>query len=672
MYVLKSSKKLYTYDQDKAAVPAETVKWALSRINAYPSPLIKSFYKFDNFFNVPQYRIDSSPYVINTYQLDGTNGKGAVDEQARASCIMEFMERYSCRAFSGWVNKKSSDFPADMVLPAECLIKSLNYKGKNSVQIIENLKDISMEWALGQNLTYNREVMLPKILYSAYSTGRASGNSIEEALSQGLCECVERHIGALVQWHYMEFPTVEQSGITNDIIQRLLSIIKSKGFDIVIKDFSGFMGIPALGVLAIDRSNYDNIGQTIGVAPAKDKALIRALTEIAQSSRKSGSLKNKNGAYYFEKFTEIKFLLKGEIKAYENVPDISNDDIKCEVERCAEILAQKGYETMFVDMTDRELNVPVVWVYIKSAAVFYANRSLFFQIGKAFLERKDYKNALTQFNMAQVDRPDEIYGYLYAGICLIDTGDYIAALENLKSALLLYPGYEEEVEGLHLHLGICCLKLNRYKESEEYLRKVLIRSPDNATLHYYLGLCLMEKGSYESALDSFFKAKNLINKMPFPPFSVDFQVSFCYYNINNYKDAEKYILKFINESSVPDWRSYNLLGSIYAAKRDYGKAVETLKKAIALEPREWINYNLIGSVYRAQNNLLHAETALKKAISLSPEEWSNYNILCSIYTMKCAWKEAVIMCEKALALCGEIGYSKKIKNRLIALKEKNR
>jgi ribosomal protein S12 methylthiotransferase accessory factor len=115
--------------------------------------------------------------------------------------------------------------------------------------------------------------------------GPSAGNSYEEAALQGICEIVERHVCALVSHEKIKTPLVDHSSVSDPVSRKLLSIFKENGIDLYLNDFSLDTGICTIAALAIDRSTFpekSEIVYTAGTTPDPEKALIRAVTEVAQ------------------------------------------------------------------------------------------------------------------------------------------------------------------------------------------------------------------------------------------------------------------------------------------------------------------------------------------------------------------------------------------------------
>lgn len=256
---------------------------------------------------------------LNLEELNiGTNGKGMKFEYALASAYGEFMERLQnqllilSRSISIIYNNRIDNNTLNLIQGDDLSTKFIyapdeeNIKYNKSMGIIrryvrstdvEQLEDLYE----GRNLTLvpfvnivDRSIeTLPLniILSMCTSNGMCAGNTPKEAIIQGMSEILERFIVRKIYYDNISFPNIPFSYFEGTTISKLINEIQNKyEWDFYIKDCSCGMGIPAIGVLIIDRKNLKYLFH-IGVDPSPITALERTLTEIYQG-KYSLSLKN--------------------------------------------------------------------------------------------------------------------------------------------------------------------------------------------------------------------------------------------------------------------------------------------------------------------------------------------------------------------------------------------
>lgn len=238
----------------------------------------------------------------------GTNGKGRTFEYSLASGYAEFMERlqnnlllnakkmltsktYDVHSLVG--NKEDGEFSyssdetrtkikdmevsfyTDLVkmCGSESVVNSF-IKNKNYETIFIPFADVTMKRIL--NLPINLLLLLTG------SNGMASGNSPKEAMLQAICEIFERYVISEIYWNELTPPTIPLSSFKDsEIGVTLIRYKEMNNYDIIIKDCSLGLGIPAIGLIIIDRNNYA-YNFKIGVDFVQTIALERCFTEVHQ------------------------------------------------------------------------------------------------------------------------------------------------------------------------------------------------------------------------------------------------------------------------------------------------------------------------------------------------------------------------------------------------------
>lgn len=263
------------------------------------------------FFNSHLYLAQNNIACLNLV----VNGKGTTPEYSLASAYGEFMERlqnnwklwgerYATKLFlktlppnSEYVNRiKRENLELDFELyPDEKKIK-LRDLLCNDDKIFENLISNSLSY-LKDNYDLNREILcvpyfnafhnnltyLPPKNVILGTNGLCAGNTVEEALIQGLCEIFERYAVRQVFLQGIIPPIIPHEYFNETEVLNKINILKNeKQIETIILDASLNIGLPVIGILFIDKVNKL---YTFSFGGATDPviALERCLTEIYQS-----------------------------------------------------------------------------------------------------------------------------------------------------------------------------------------------------------------------------------------------------------------------------------------------------------------------------------------------------------------------------------------------------
>lgn len=293
----------------KAKKPEDTIYLIRKILHQKLGILLKEeHYIGDNKFHSCRISIGN----LNLEELNiGTNGKGMKFEYALASAYGEFMERLQnqllilSRSISIIYNNRIDNNTLNLVQSNNFVTKFLyapdekNVKYNKSMGIIRRyIKSTDIEQLEelydGRNLTLVpfvnvmdqsiESLPLNIILSMCTSNGMCAGNTPKEAIIQGMSEIFERFIVRKIYYDNISFPDIPSRCFENTTISKLINEIRNKyEWDFYIKDCSCNMGIPAIGILIIDRKNLKYLFH-IGVDPSPITALERTLTEVYQGS----------------------------------------------------------------------------------------------------------------------------------------------------------------------------------------------------------------------------------------------------------------------------------------------------------------------------------------------------------------------------------------------------
>ncbi len=230
-------------------------------------------------------KVFSSKYPILT-----AYGKGKSKSLAVASAYAEFMERLQC--FSPLFFKRNGSIILEPVFhDSKCItIDEVSY---NCTTI---LKDICPSYKRHMNkyvdclpfydIFEGKTTYLPYnlLLYSTSSNGMCAGNTLEEALCQGISEIFERYIIRELFFgriHSLPTLSIDALELNPDGIVRTISYLQNKDYRVIIKDCTIGGKIPVLGVAILnEKTRTFNI--KFGADPFLEIALERCITELFQ------------------------------------------------------------------------------------------------------------------------------------------------------------------------------------------------------------------------------------------------------------------------------------------------------------------------------------------------------------------------------------------------------
>jgi thioglycine synthase len=266
------------------------------------------------------------------------SGKGTTKSHAKASALMEAIERYS---------SLPSTYPRTFIRGSYLQLSKSYNKVLHPAEVVEpviqeyNDKDAIMDFLPGFDLLTNEKVLVPAEIalyrYSpkhpaicafshSHTNGLASGNVLEEAICHALCEVIERDAVSIadlcvssIPYNILEkiidslkkeenggypvaqipaedkfvddssiFPDVDISEIAEEFepIKRLVKKFTNAGIPLLIKDITQKdIGIPTFVASSIEwiTRDYGYFAKGFGTHPDARIALIRAITEASQT-----------------------------------------------------------------------------------------------------------------------------------------------------------------------------------------------------------------------------------------------------------------------------------------------------------------------------------------------------------------------------------------------------
>lgn len=359
-------------------------------------------------------RLDKLSHLKGTLR-QGSGGKGKSEIQAKVSALCEGIERYSGqllggetrvnRSFEEWLDGEAVHPNAVMRYSPQQYRDREVWNSRKSLfnSVPEPLEDTRpIDWTPLWSLSSQRVKYLPtQLLYfSAPETGKngarfamscsnggAAGNTIEEAILQGLLELIERDAVAIWWYNRLHKPgvAVESFGgsYLPDLADHYRRCYRRQAWAL---DLTSDLGIPVFVALSkVEGASEQAIHLGFGCHLDARIALERAFSEMTQMMAFAQYLES-NGAAALNDPDTVNWLRSATV---ENQPYLVPDagqpssnlmthrvqhsgDLLQDVDHCRAILEAQGMEVLVLDQTRAEIGMPVVKVVVPGLRHWWA------------------------------------------------------------------------------------------------------------------------------------------------------------------------------------------------------------------------------------------------------------------------------------------------------------
>jgi len=547
--VLKDTYKGYTYDQDKVVSPAETVARFRGKLKELDLDILEETIRIDNGrLDIPVYFSICGKDALEVIGTKKQMGKGSTPQQAEASAVMELAERFSFFSFlktpQNFITGKYVDLKSQ-ALSLDLVARSVHDESEDIEIAKEVFSSIPLKWTWAYNLTSREEILIPFDWFYAINefNGPSAGNSVEEALVQGICEVVERHVSSIISRNKLKTPAIRLDSITDPVALEMIEKYHRAGVRLFITDFSLDTGIPTVGALAYDPSTYpekSEIVWTAGTTPSPGKALIRALTEVAQLAGdfNTGSSYVASGLPKLKRLEEARFVMNpGSQTDISSLPDISSHNFRVEVENCVSALAGFEMPVIAVDITHPQLQIPAFYTIIPGAhfreRADCASMGLF--SAKLISQSQDLLWAIAELEKMDKAMPGKYYVKFYLGTCYLSLNEPLKALELFEEALTLEPA-QEDIASIYSYMGVCLKELGQSRKAISVLQQAEKYDTDRTDIYNLMGFCYFKLREHEKAIECFRKVLEID-----PASAIDYaNIASNYRDMGDKENAIKY------------------------------------------------------------------------------------------------------------------------------------
>jgi ribosomal protein S12 methylthiotransferase accessory factor len=515
---LNDAHKTYTFDQDKILSPQDTVKRFKQKLKKVNLDILKRTIRIDNG------RLDIPIYFSicgkDAYDIIGTKkqmGKGGTPSQSEASAVMELAERFSFFSFvknpDNFFTQRFRDIKdKDTVIPFDMIAKSVHDESDDLPAARKIFENLPLKWTWAYNLTRKKEILVPFDWFFSINefNGPSAGNCTEEAISQGICEIIERHTSAVISHNRLKVPAIRAESATDPLVVEMIGKYRNAGVKLFASDFTLDTGIPSVGVLAYDPATFPKLSEivwTAGTTPDPQKAFSRALTEVAQLAGDFDTAANyvASGLPKFTDLADADYVMNpGKMIDINALPDLSDDNIKIEIENCLGALANIGMDVLLINTMHPDLEIPAFYTIIPGA--HFRERALGTGVGmfasKHISDNRSPQAAIAELSAIDKELPGKYYVKFYLGSCHIALGDPKTALTYLEAALNLEPN-EQDVPSIYSYMGVALKDLGEYRQALSVLKKGEKLDQERTDIYNLMGFCHFKLKEHEAAIQNF-------------------------------------------------------------------------------------------------------------------------------------------------------------------------
>jgi oxazoline/thiazoline synthase len=348
--------------------------------------------------------MQDSLYFLRKNLRGRSGGKGRTDHQARVGAVCEAIERFNgiYRGDERHVDGSYAELADRAIHPEELLRFSdaqyehrdaWNEAQKTSYHVIPARLDPerTIQWTPVWSLRDDREQLAPAgycwyghpdiaaHFYSASdANGCAAGNTVEEAILQGLMELVERDSVAAWWYNRAPRPSVDLDAFDEPYVSLVREHYAGLGRNLWVLDITTDLGIPAF-VGCSQRLDGPTEDLLIGFGAHVDvrMALMRALTEVNQFLPAVSERKPDGSTLYWmddpdaiEWWTEETLERNPHVAQHPQLAPrrpsdfatIATDDIAEDVRRCVQRIADAGHDVLVLDQSRPAIELAVVRV----------------------------------------------------------------------------------------------------------------------------------------------------------------------------------------------------------------------------------------------------------------------------------------------------------------------
>jgi ribosomal protein S12 methylthiotransferase accessory factor len=197
----------------------------------------------------------------------------------------------------------------------------------------------------------------------------------------------------------------------------------------------------------------------------------------------------------------------GQSVSIESLPNLDDDNLRIEIDRCVKALERIGLEVLVINVTHPDLGIPAVYSIVPGAHFLDRTRDTDFAQHAA---RTLLRGAPPDQIVPQMHRLQAIFGPRYdltffLAHSLELQGEPAEALELFQQALDQHPDVRE-IASIHVHIASCLKDLGQFHQALGALNAAEQCNNELKEIYNIRGFCFYQLKQHENAIKAFERA----------------------------------------------------------------------------------------------------------------------------------------------------------------------
>jgi tetratricopeptide (TPR) repeat protein len=248
--------------------------------------------------------------------------------------------------------------------------------------------------------------------------------------------------------------------------------------------------------------------------------------------------------------------------------------------------------------------------YIRKSIQYSGNPIYYSNYGLLLSRQMRHEQAVEHFRKAAALRPDYAEAWYNLGFSYTELGDLAAAEESYNKAISCRQNYVKAMFGLLRVQEV----LNKKKEADDTIKKLISITPDSASMYYNLGIILQYAGGQDNIRKAY-EYLSKANELEPNSLEIHYALAKLLDEANNTEAAMDIYRKILEIE--PEYQDIKLSYAQCLLKNEQiGEAENEIRSILAQTPDSIPTQAVLGNIYRIRGEFSKAESIFRKILEV--------------------------------------------------------